>query len=129
MIRERHTALREPGAFALEQAALQVGKGLADHDSSARGDNAVPGDGLTARASSHGSSGSASPARESRGASQFAVSANAPFRDALNQSIEPRPGEVHVGKDTCNAARVARETKRAQPEMSPMEGELPVLGF
>ena len=60
-------AFDDAGAFGFEEAALEAGKGLADDDASARGDDAVPGDTLTARASSHGSAGGTSAAGEPHG--------------------------------------------------------------
>jgi hypothetical protein len=84
VFREGHTAIHQPSAFALEQAALEAGKWFADHDSAARSDNALPGNGLTARGGSHGSPGGPSAARESRGAGQLAVGKDAPLGDALD---------------------------------------------
>jgi hypothetical protein len=81
---EGHAAFDQAGAFALEQAALQAGKRFADRDSTARGDNTVPGNGLTARGGSHGSPGGPSAAREPRGAGQLAVGEDAPLGDALD---------------------------------------------
>jgi hypothetical protein len=57
-------AFDDAGAFGFEEAALEAGEGLADDDTSARGNDAVPWDGLTARAGGHGSSGGTSAARE-----------------------------------------------------------------
>ena len=84
MFSERHTAMDQPSAFALEQAPLEAGKRFPDGDSAARGDNAVPGNGLTARRGSHGSPGGPSAARELRGAGQLAVGEDAPLGDALD---------------------------------------------
>lgn len=84
MGRESHVPFDEPNAFAFEQAALEAAKRFADRDSTARGDNAVPGNGLAARGGSHGSPGGTSAARESRGAGQLAIGNHAPFGDALN---------------------------------------------
>jgi len=81
---------------------LKAGKWLADGDSTSRGDDTVPGDGLAAWASSHGSSGGTSAARKPNGAGQMAVSGNAAFGNALNQGVESLPGGVHLGKHTCN---------------------------
>lgn len=84
MGRESHVPFDQSYAFAFEEAALEAGKRFADCDSAAGGDNAVPGDGLTARGGSHGSPGGTSAAREPRGAGQLAVGEDAPLGDALD---------------------------------------------
>jgi hypothetical protein len=71
-------------AFAFEQAALKAGKRFADRDSTARGDYAVPGNGLAARGGGHGSPGGTSATREARGTGQLPVGGDAPFGDALD---------------------------------------------
>ncbi len=53
----------DAGAFGFEEAALEAREGLADDDTSSGGNHPVPGDGLTARASGHGSAGGTSAAR------------------------------------------------------------------
>ena len=93
-------AFDDAGAFGFEEASLEAGKGLADDDTSAGGNDAVPGDGLTARASGHGSAGGTSAAREAHSQGQLAVGGNASFGDALNEGVESLPGGVHVGKDS-----------------------------
>ena len=95
-------AFDDADAFGFEEAALEAGEGLADDDTSARGDNAVPGNGLTARASGHGSAGGTSAAREAHSQGQLAVGGNASFGDALNEGVESLPSGVHVGKDSRN---------------------------
>jgi hypothetical protein len=85
---------------------LEAGEGLADDDTSACGDNAVPGNGLTARASGHGSAGGASAAREPHSPGQLAVGRDASFGDALNERVESLPGGVHVGKDSRNGGEL-----------------------
>jgi hypothetical protein len=44
-------AFDDAGAFGFEEAALEAGKGLADDDTSSGGNDAMPGDTLTTRAS------------------------------------------------------------------------------
>jgi hypothetical protein len=100
MIRKGHTAFDQAGAFGLQQLPLKAGKWFADGDSSAGGDNPVPGNGLTTWASSHGSSGGTSAAGEPNGAGQLAVSGDAAFGNPFNQSVEAFPAGVHVRKDT-----------------------------
>jgi hypothetical protein len=102
MVGKGHTAFDQAGSFRFQQLPLKAGKWFADGDSSAGGDNAVPGDGLTARAGSHGSSSGTSAAGELRGASQMSISGNTAFRNALNQGVESLPGGVHLRKDTRN---------------------------
>ena len=62
-------AFDDAGAFGFEKAALEAGERLADDDTSPCGDDSVPGDGLTAGASSHGSAGGASSAGQPHGLS------------------------------------------------------------
>ena len=95
-----NAAFDDAGAFGFEEATLEAGEGLADDDTSAGGDDTVPGDGLTARASGHGSAGSTSAARELHGARQLAVGGDAAFRDAFDEGVESLPGGIHVGKDS-----------------------------
>jgi hypothetical protein len=98
---EDHPPVSQPGAFGFEQAPLKAGKGLADHDSAARGNHAVPRNSLTARASSHGSARGASPASEPRGASQLAIGEYARLGDALNERVDFAPARCHVLKITA----------------------------
>jgi hypothetical protein len=98
------SAFDDAGAFGFEEAALEAGKGLADDDTSACGDNAVPGDGLTARASGHGSAGGTSAPREPHSPGQLAVGGDASFGDALDEGVESFPGGVHAGKDSRNGS-------------------------
>jgi hypothetical protein len=100
VFREGHAAMDQPSAFAFEQATLEAGKGFADHDTAAGSDNAVPGNGLAARASSHGSTGGTSAAGEPRGAGQLAVGDDARFGNALDQFVEFAPACGHVPKDS-----------------------------
>jgi hypothetical protein len=93
-------AFDDAGAFGFEEAALEAGKGLTDHDASAGGDDTVPGNGLTTRASGHGSAGGTSAAGEPHGARQLAVGGDAAFGDAFDEGVESLPGGVHVGKDS-----------------------------
>ena len=106
MFREGHTAMDQPSAFAFEQPPLEAGKRFADHDSAARGQDAVPRDGLAARASGHGSAGGTSAAGEPRGAGQLAVGDDAPFGDALDQFVESIPGRGHLFKDNRNGGKL-----------------------
>ena len=92
----------DAGAFGFEEAALKTGEGLADDDASSGGNDAVPGDGLTARAGGHGSAGGASAAREVHSLGQLAVGGNAAFGDALDEGVESLPGGVHADQDSCN---------------------------
>ena len=101
-----YAAFDNAGAFGFEEAALEAGEGLADDDTSARGDNAVPGDGLTTRTSGHGSAGGTSASREPHGARQLAIRGDAAFRDAFDEGIESLPGGVHVGKDSRDGAEL-----------------------
>jgi hypothetical protein len=98
---EDHAAVSQPGAFGFEQALLKAGKGLADHDSAARGNHAVPRNSLTARASSHGSPRGASPAGEPRGVSQLAIGEHASLGDALNERVDFAPASCHKVKITA----------------------------
>lgn len=99
MIREYDPAVGEAGAFALEQAALEAGKRLANRDAASRRDNPMPGNSLTSRACGHGMSGGASPAGESSGACQLAVSGHAAFGNSSNQGVESVPVRAHAAKD------------------------------
>jgi len=92
---EDHAAVSQPGAFGFEQALLKAGKGLADHDSAACGDHAVPRNSLAARASSHSSPRGASPASEPCGASQLAIGEDASLGDALNERVDFAPASCH----------------------------------
>jgi hypothetical protein len=94
-----YTAVREASTLAFEQAALEAGKRLANRDSAASGDNAVPGNGLTARAGGHGSTGGASSSREPSGTRQLPVGGDAALRNSLHQFVESISGRVHPGKD------------------------------
>ena len=96
---EGYPAVDEPGAFAFEEAALKPGKWFANCDSTARGDNAVPGNSLTLRRCGHGTSGSPSPARELRGAGQLAVGNDAPLGDTLDHRVDLVPGARHGFQD------------------------------
>jgi hypothetical protein len=91
-------AFDDAGAFGFEKAALEAGKGLADDDTSACGDNAMPGDTLTARAGGHGSAGGTSAAREAHSQGQLAVCGDAAFGDAFDEGVESLPGGVHAVK-------------------------------
>ena len=93
-------AFDDAGAFGFEEAALEAREGLADDDTSSGRNDAVPGDTLTARASSHGSAGGTSATGELHGASQLAVGGDAAFGDAFNEGIESLPGGVHSTKDS-----------------------------
>jgi hypothetical protein len=93
-------AFDDADAFGFEEAALEAGEGLADDDTSACGDNAMPGDTLTARAGGHGSAGGTSAAREAHSQGQLAVCGDAAFGDAFDEGVESLPGGVHVGKDS-----------------------------
>jgi hypothetical protein len=95
-------AFDDAGAFGFEKATLEAGEGLSDDDPSSGGNHAVPGDTLTARASSHGSAGGTSAAGEPHGARQLAVGGDASFGDALDEGVESLPGGVHGGKDSRN---------------------------
>jgi hypothetical protein len=97
-------AFDDADGFGFEEAALEAGKGLADNDTSAGGNDAVPGDGLTARAGGHGSAGGASAAREAHSPGQLAVGGNAAFGDAPDEGVESFPGGVHAGKDSRNGS-------------------------
>jgi hypothetical protein len=99
-------AFDDADAFGFEEAALEAGEGLADDDMSARGDDAVPRDGLTARASGHGSSGGTSAAGKPHSLGQLAVGGDASFGDALNEGVESLPGGVHAGKDSRNGGEL-----------------------
>jgi len=93
-------AFDDAGAFGFEKAALEAGEGLADDDTSAGGGDAVPGDGLTARAGGHGSAGGPSAAGEPHRLGQLAIGGDAAFGDAFDEGVESLPGGVHVGKDS-----------------------------
>jgi hypothetical protein len=94
------------GAFGFEEAALEAREGLADDDPASGGNYAVPGDGLTARASCHGSAGGTSAAREPHRPGQLAVGGHAALRDALDEGVESLPGGVHGGKDSRNGGEL-----------------------
>jgi hypothetical protein len=79
-----NAAFDEVGTFGFENAALEAGKGLADGDSASGGNDAVPRDGLTARASGHGSTGGPSAPGEPHGAGELTVRRDAAFGDALD---------------------------------------------
>jgi len=93
-------AFDDAGAFGFEEAALEAGEGLADDDAPSGGNDAMPGDTLTARASGHGPAGGTSASREPDSPGQLAVGGNASFGDALDEVVESLPGGVHVGKDS-----------------------------
>ena len=99
-------AFDDAGTFGFEEASLEAGKRLADDYTSAGGDDTVPGNGLTARASGHGSAGGTSAAREPHSLGQLAVGGNASFGDALNEGVESLPGGVHAGKDSRNGGEL-----------------------
>jgi hypothetical protein len=99
-------AFDDAGAFGFEKAALEAGKGLADDDTAAGGNDAVPGDTLTARASGHGSAGGTSATGKPHRPSQLAIGGGAALRDAFNEGIESLPGGVHPGKDNCNGCEL-----------------------
>jgi hypothetical protein len=126
-------AFDDADAFGFEEAALEAGEGLADDDTSARGDNAVPGNGLTARASGHGSAGGTSAAREAHSQGQLAVGGNASFGDALNEGVESLPSGVHVGKDSRNGRELPdRRGPDPQEEvqgLSPKSSECKCRGY
>ena len=84
MIAKSDAPFDEAGAFGFEQTSLKAGKRLADRDAAARGDHAVPGNGLTTRTSCHGSSGGSGSAGEPSGARQLAVGDDASFGNAPN---------------------------------------------
>lgn len=100
MIREGYAPLDQANAFAFEKAALKAGKGLADRDSAACGNHAVPGNGLTARAGGHGASRGTSAARKAYGAGQLSVGDDASLGDALDQRVDSIPGRIHPSKDS-----------------------------
>src|SRR5690242_5271610 len=100
MIRKGDAAFEHTGALALEQTALQAGKGLANGDSSAGGNHAVPGNGLTSRAGGHGSSRGTSAAREPNGLGQLAIGDDAAFGNALDQCVEASAGRIHRAEDS-----------------------------
>ena len=93
-------------AFGFEEAALEAGKGLADDDTSACGDNAMPGDTLTARAGGHGSACGTSAAREAHSQGQLAIGGDAALGDAFDEGVESLPGGVHAGKDSRNGGEL-----------------------
>jgi hypothetical protein len=95
-------AFDDAGTFGFEKAALETGEGLADDDTSSGGNDAMPGDTLTARASGHRSAGGTSATGEPHGARQLAVGGDAAFGYAFDEGVESLPGGVHVGKDSCN---------------------------
>ena len=99
-------AFDEASAFGFEEAALEAGEGLADDDTSACGNDAVPGDGLTAWAGGHGSAGGTSASREAHSLGQLAVGGDAAFGDALDEGVESLPGGVHAGKDSRNGGEL-----------------------
>jgi len=99
-------AFDDAGAFGFEEAALEAGKGLADDDTSSGGNHAMPGDTLTARASSHGSAGGTSAAREAHSQGQLAIGGDAAFGDAFDEGVESLPGGVHAGKDSRNGGEL-----------------------
>jgi hypothetical protein len=88
MIGESHAALHQPSAFAFEEAALEIGEGLADGDSASGGNDAMPGNSLAARAGGHGASRGTSAAREAHRACELAVGDDATFGDALHQFVD-----------------------------------------
>ena len=102
MICEGHAAFDEAGTFGFEQAALQARERLADGDPASRSHNAVPGNGLAARASCHGSSGGASASGQPRSPSQLAIRDNAPLRDTFDQRVNLAPAGIHASKDNRN---------------------------
>jgi hypothetical protein len=105
MIREIHTAMDQLGAFAFEQAALEAGKGLADRDSAACGNNSMPGNSLAARARSHGVSSGTSAAAEPSRTGQLAVGDYASLGNAPDQSVDLDPALVHMPYDNRSDRR------------------------
>ena len=81
---------------------MEAGKGLADDNTPSGGNDAMPGDTLTARASGHGSAGGTSAAGEPHSPGQLAVGGDASFGDALDEGVELLPGSVHADQDSCN---------------------------
>jgi hypothetical protein len=116
-------AFDDASALGFQKAALETGEGLADDDTSARGDHAVPGDGLTTRASGHGSAGSTSASREPHGARQLAICGEASFGDALDEGVESLPGGVHPGKDNRNGCEFP--DRRASDDAQGFQGLKP----
>jgi hypothetical protein len=104
MFREGHTATNEPSTFAFQQAPLEAAKGFAYRDSTACGDDAVPGNALAAGTSSHGVTRGAGASRQMRGAGQLSVSNYAAFRHALHERIEIVPGRGHQLKIAAKSA-------------------------
>jgi hypothetical protein len=94
------------GAFGFEKAALETGEGLANDDTSSGGNDAMPGDTLTTRASSHGSAGGTSAAGEPHRPGQLAVGGDTALRDALDEGVDSLPGGVHGGKDSRNGGEL-----------------------
>ena len=99
-------AFDDAGAFGFEEAALEAREGLADDDPASGGNYAVPGNGLTARASSHGSAGGTSAAGEPHRPGQLAVGGDAAFGDALDEGVESLRGGVHGGKGSRNGGEL-----------------------
>ena len=105
MIGEGDAAFDKARAFGFEQAALEAGKRLADGDPAAGGDDAMPGNGLTAWTSGHGPAGGASSAGKPSGARDLAIGKHAAFGDALHQHIDLVPVARHVEKITRKGVR------------------------
>lgn len=132
MIREGYAPLDQANAFAFEKSALKAGKGLADRDSAACGNHAVPGNGLTARAGGHGASRGTSAAREAYGAGQLSVGDDTSLGDALNQRVDAIPGRIHPSKDSWKGAgcQLAIGRKDASEKLRVAHGERePTLGY
>ena len=125
MIREGYAPLDQTNAFAFEEAALKAGKGLADRDSAAGSNHAVPGNGLTAWAGGHGASRGTSAAREAHGAGQLSVGDDTSLGDALNQPVDAIPGRIHPSKDSWKGAgcQLAIERKDASERPRVAHGE------
>jgi len=103
---EDYAAVDQPGAFALEEEALKVGKGLADRNSAACGYNAVPGNSLAARARGHGVPSCTSAAAEPSRAGQLAVGDDASLGNALDQRVDLAPARIHVPNDNRNGGEL-----------------------
>ena len=99
MAGESDAAIHEEDAFALEKAALKPGERLAHGDAAAGRNDAMPGDGLAARASGHGAARGACSSQEPGGASHLAVSDHASLGDALDEFIHSAPTAGHAEKD------------------------------
>ena len=126
MVGQGDAAFDEARTFGFKQSALQAGVGLADGDASAGGDDAVPGNALTAGRRGHSTSGGTSAARQPHRASELAVCDDAALGDALNQRVEAAPGGIHVSniawsRDICDGLEVTEipAARRGVPKIMP----------